>query len=243
MNPEWAGKIINPSGWGLLYTDKLPKMEIYFGKRTLAHSETSTWCRVDVSDTHHGSVEDVKERTIPKFIAAADAIDRELRFYGRATIHCVNGNSRTSFCLITYLIRYAAATFDEASALIVEVQSGREDITFELGKVFKGGASYSKWIQESIGKIQNTGNSGDSLAEHTQYAHAEGKLVVEVVKNKVTKRKPKTKERIDTLETARFEELWREIDAMEDGAVEALHRMRNEGVVIFTNADVGVLPK
>lgn len=117
---------------------------IYFGTH---HDLSKIANRVDLRHMSHG-MDDTAAKCIPCFIAAADIIHSELQSRRSATVHCANGNSRTSFALIAYLCRYAKFTIEDAGEFITEGQQEREDLaSFSLTRQVNNN-SYWTWINE-----------------------------------------------------------------------------------------------
>lgn len=117
---------------------------IYFGTH---HDLSKTANRVDLRHMSHG-MDDTADKCIPCFIAAADIIHSELQTRDSATVHCANGNSRTSFALIAYLCRYAGFTIEDAGTFLTKGQAERTDITFSLTKQVNNN-SYWGWLNEA----------------------------------------------------------------------------------------------
>jgi hypothetical protein len=146
----------------------------------------TTPCIIDLKKIEHGTDHDKKEVTIPCFIAASDLIHYQLNAYKKAYIHCNNGNSRTAFCLITYLIRHEKFTWDDASKLVTAGQEERTDINFKLRTQGTQG-DYAEWLESKSGEI-STGHIALSAygAAHTQASATshKHKAVYEVCTNR-----------------------------------------------------------
>lgn len=177
-------------GWGTLTNPD--GRTIRFGTRiairggTGAPCPVTTPCIIDLTKIEHGTVHDTKEATIPCFIAASDVIHHQLKAYKAAFIHCTNGNSRTSFCLIAYLIRHEGFSWKDASELVTAGQQERNDINFKLRTMGTQG-SYAEWLESKSKDISLECTALSSYASTHVQASAtshEHKAVYEVCTNR-----------------------------------------------------------
>ncbi|TCV95844.1 dual specificity protein phosphatase-like protein [Luteibacter rhizovicinus] len=179
---------------------------IVFGKRAYAKDHTEGWYRIDISQTFHGQAEDVATVTVPRFMSAADLVHREVKNGGVVTMHCANGNSRTSFVLIVYLMRHEGFTWDEASQLISDGQTERPDIVFNINAGGHNGP-YSTWVKEysQNGKLMDRADSSYYIETFSQVRcePKENKAVFEIMKtHRPKKMRAGEQERIDVFDGA-----------------------------------------
>ena len=144
-------------------------------------------------------MDDSKDKAIPCFIAAADLIHRELSQHGKVCINCGNGNSRTAFALMTYLIRHQSFSWTEASEFVSAGQAERSDIDFKLRTEGPNG-SYCEWIESSIKKITGE-KTTDYIGGHVKLTSKSdaNKSVFSVVPNASKKRRRKADEQQEAL--------------------------------------------
>ncbi|GAA0363217.1 hypothetical protein GCM10009092_29480 [Bowmanella denitrificans] len=156
-------------GWTITIKDRGGELKhddgrcIAFGSH---HGRTQINNRIDMRPMPHG-MDDTAQKCIPCFIAAADILHEELSKSKVATVHCHNGNSRTSFALIVYLVRYGGLSLAEAGKLVEEGQTDRTDINFSLSRQVNN-KSYWTWLNETQWQkaISDTSNKGTYRASH-----------------------------------------------------------------------------
>lgn len=130
--------------------------------------------RIDLRYLSHG-MDDTAEKALAGFIAAADSIQKQLARTGRhAIVYCANGNSRTAFALIAFLVRHEGFEYEDAAKFVAAGQSEREDITFSLTKQVNNN-SYYRWLKDGQEQLKDLGNR--SRFEASNVSH-------EIVKNK-----------------------------------------------------------
>ncbi|WP_236207814.1 hypothetical protein [Pseudomonas tohonis] len=154
-------------GWTIRAGDGFGTLVHEDGRRIsfgTANSYKSQANRIDMRKMSHGMF-DTADKCVPCFIAAADLLHDELQTTRSATVHCQNGNSRTSFALIVFLARYEGFTIDEAGNFVSAGQQERTDIKFSLTKQSNNN-SYWDWIRESkwVGIIGTTQNKASYRA-------------------------------------------------------------------------------
>lgn len=194
--PEKNGWTITvEKGGGILTNGDL---RIVFGKKKYAMGNTMEWARIDLTKMAHGDyTRDTSENTVPRFIAAADRMSSLFKAGGKTvTVNCMNGNSRTSFALIVYLIRHQEFSWDDASKLIAGGQAERKDIRFNLNAEGHNGR-YSEWVKAWIKKgSMKRGGDVDYMGGHSGVTQERNKTVFMVYDKWPGVRKRKHEEQI-----------------------------------------------
>lgn len=177
MPKEKGWTITAGDGWGTLTHED--GRNINFGTANKYRSQTN---RIDMRNMSHGMF-DTADKCIPCFIAAADILNEELGVIRSATVHCQNGNSRTSFALIVFLARYEGFSVAEAGEFISRGQDERTDIKFSLTKQANNN-SYWDWVREEKWRsaIENKQNkSGYRATFVTSRPEDKGNKILHVV--------------------------------------------------------------
>lgn len=102
---------------------------------------------IDLSNLPHGGDDDVEEKTMPLFIAAADELYLETAKGNRVLVNCNHGRSRTGSVVALYLTKYHGYEASEAIKIVEAVQ-GQRGVRKSIDiRVSRPNGSYAGWLK------------------------------------------------------------------------------------------------
>jgi len=104
-------------------------------------------CNINLLTIPHGTDDDTREKTLPKFLDAARQISAKLKTNNTVLVNCSHGRSRTGSVVALYLMDYCNLSVDDALRVVSLALEARH---YPGGIDIKGlhGESYGQWLRD-----------------------------------------------------------------------------------------------